>query len=436
MKRSMWILVLGLVIAGLFTWAQGMLQPAVRDGRFGLSGIFPDKCDLTELLIDVSRTGFFIGASANFLGSRKEELHTRHMRELVSYGVTPIANVYVGNTTEAAEDALAAIVTHYSVGQGAHDVGVPVIYWEIGNEENGTWGTSCEPEEFARCTAILGAGIRKACPGCQIVMGGLLDGPAMGDWALAPYLDRFLEAGGGEWIDIYAFHYYGLAQPSSHLPEVDLYDTAVQIVANMRRVLADHELENAPIWVTETSTFSGGMGEIEQSESEQAADLVKRHVLLWSLEVGKVLWTNLVEPRYEGTGVGFFDQSGLIYDGFGPYDLGEGIKKRSYFAYVHLIDRLGGAHLVERTENQGVTVTRFDTFGGSVSVLWQDPWVRSGPVWIEAQGEVMVEDITGEELLRDSGRFRLDLDIEPVYVIGEVSEVNLKAPPLQSSNGG
>jgi len=91
----------------------------------------------------------------------------------------------------------------------------------------------------------------------------------------------------------------------------------------MRRVLADFGYHDRPIWCTETSTCSGKVGEIFQSE-EQAADLVKRFVLLYSLGVEKAFWTYVVEPRYEGTGVGFFDQEGIVYDGFGPYDQGAG----------------------------------------------------------------------------------------------------------------
>jgi len=412
-------------------------SPPLRDGRFGLSGIAQDKSALAGLPIDVARTGFYIGPSAGFVGSNKERMCTHRMRDLVSYGITPIANVYVGDVDETNGAALSEIVSYYTAGEGASAVGAPVVYWELGNEENGGWGTSCPPEEFARRTGILAAGIRAACPGCRIIMGGLLDGPEMGEWRLADYLDRFLDAGGGDSIDIYAFHYYGLARPSARLPAAQLYDSAIEIVDGMRRVLTGHGIEDPSIWVTETSTFSGGMGEIKQSESDEAADLVKRYVLLWELGIEKVLWTYLIEPRYEGTGVGFFDQSGLIYDGFGPYDRGEGVKKKSYFAYAHLIDRLRGASLTGFTRDGGATLVRFDTPEGEIQVLWQDPWVENGPVWIESPGKVTVtvEDIVGNVLAVREGTFRLDLGLEPVYLIGEVTSLRTSPPELRSTDG-
>jgi hypothetical protein len=354
------------------------------------------------------------------------------MRDFVSYGVTPIATFYLGDVDPTATEAARTIVEYYTSGQGAADVGTSVRYWEVGDEENGVWGTSCGPEEYARRVAVVASGIRNACPECRIVMGGLLDGPAMGDMALLPYLDRFLGAGGGKWIDVYAFHYYGLAGPSALAPGDQLYDSAVSIVDGMRRVLTTHSEADAPIWVTEMSTFSGLLGSIEQSETEQAADLVKRYVLLWTLGVEKALWTYLTEPQYEGTGVGFFDQSGLIYDGIGPTDRGAGIEKEGYRAYVHLIDRLAGATWVDSSSSGGVFWARFAREGETVTVLWQDPWVRQGSLWIAPAGEVVVEDLDGDVLSRHATVFGLDLGIEPVYLVGSSCRISTAAPLLTS----
>ena len=432
MKRFSLVLILCAVATVVFAQPVEVVQSAIRDGIFGISGIIPDASYFEELRIDCVTSGFWIGPSAGFLGGSKEELHTRQMRTFVSHGITPIATFYLGNIGPDAATHAEQIVAHYTTGQGAEDVGIPILYWEIGDEENGTWGTSCEPEEYARRVSILAPAIRRACPECTIIMGGLLDGPEMGDWALEPYLRRFLVAGGGDWIDTYAFHYYGLARPDPRLPNAQLYYSAVDIVDTIRDVLVEHGLENHPIWVTETSTFSGGMGSIAQSESEQAADLVKRYILLWSLGVEKVQWCYLTEPQFEGTGVGFFDQSGLIYDGIGPYDRGEGTKKRSYYAYFHLIERLRLAELGDLWREDGVTCARFDTVSGPVCVLWQDPWVRQGPIWVQPSGTVIVEDLAGERLGQYEDRFRLDLDIEPVYLRGSVSGISQAAPRLHS----
>ena len=431
MRRYAWLILVGILLLAASVGGEE-IDVTVRFGLFGISGIIPDYTYLGELEVDCGTSGLWLGLSEGFLGSSKEELHTRKFREFVEYGITPIVSVYVNDVNPDAARWAEEIARYYSSGQGAIDVGIPVLYWELGDEQNGTWGTSCAPEEYARRVSILAPAIRRGCPECQIVLGGLLDGPEMGDWALEPYLRTFLAAGGAEWIDVYAFHYYGLARPDPALPDAELYNSAETIVTNMRAALAEYGAEECPIWVTETSTFSGGMGSIEQSESDQAADLVKRFALLWSLGIEVAQWCYVTESHFEGTGMGFFDQCGLVYDGEGPYDRGAGVKKRAYQAYVELIRRLRGAQFIQRTTENGVSSVQFATPAGAVSVLWQDPWVRTGPVWIEAETSVVVAGICGESIGEFSGTFHLDLDIEPVYLMGNVKAVSFAAPPLQA----
>lgn len=432
MKRIAILVLLSLLLFVCGTGSQvSLLNPNL--GLFGISGIIPDKSYFDELQLDMATSGFWIGASEGFFGGPKEALHTRQFREFVDKGLTPIGTFYLGNVEEDAAQWAEQIVRYYSQDQGADDVGAPILYWELGDEQNGTWGTACAPEEYARRVSVLAPGIRRGCPQCSIVMGGLLDGPEMGNWALAPYLQAFLETGAGEWIDIYAFHYYGLARPHPVNPQAQLYDSAETIVADMRTLLAAYDEGDAPIWVTETCTFSGGMGVIEQSESDQAADLVKRYLTLWALGVDVVQWCYLTEPQYEGTGIGFFDQSGLIYDGIGPFDGGGGVKKRAYFAYLQMLNFLRDAMLVERRTENGVTAISFCETTTPVTVLWQDPWIRQGPVWVQPNGEVEMVGLCSEQLGTSTDWFRVDLSLEPVYLVGDVTDVSTSAPTLQSS---
>jgi len=429
MKRRTLIATVGIALTMVLCASTEQVDPP---GLFGISGIIPDVSLFEELRLDCATSGFWIGPGAGFLGSNKEALHTRQFRGFVERGITPIATLYLGDVGEEHATWTEEIVRHYTSGQGAEAAGAPILYWELGDEQNGAWGTSCDPEEYARRVSLLAPAIRRACPQCSVVMGGLLDGPDMGAWRLEPYFRRFLAAGGGDWIDVYAFHYYGLARPNPRWPAAQLYDSASTIVEQMGEALHEYGVRSAPIWVTETSTFSGLVGEVEQSESEQAADLVKRYVLLWSLGVDVVQWCYLTEPQYEGTGVGFFDQSGLVYDGIGPYDRGEGVKKRAYVAYQRMLERLRGAILVDRVTGNGATLARFEAEEGPLAVLWQDPWVREGPLWIEPADAVSVEGLCGEALGVHDRTFRLDLTLEPVYLIGDVAGVSVAAPALHA----
>lgn len=417
-----------LVLVAVLTGVSGE-EIRVRDGFFGVSGIFPDKGLLGELGADCAVYGFYLGPNSV---PGPDTRDTRQMRDLVAQGVTPIPAFFAPAVEPDVTPRVTEIVRYYTSGEGIDHVGIPVRYWQIGNEPNWGWGTSCSPEEFARRVGIIASGIRAACPDCVILMGGLLDGPEMGDLALEPYLERFLGVGGGDWIDVFNFHYYGVARANDAFG-VQFYRTGEDILRRMRAVLERYGYGDCPVWVSETSTFSGRMGDLLQTEEEQAADLVKRFVLLWQLGVEKVFWTYVTEPKYEGTGEGFFDQAGLVYDGFGPADRGAGVKKKAFYAYQHLIARLRGAMPTGMHSEQGVTTAKFVLNGVPVVVLWQDPWKRQGPIWLRTTSRVQVSDIYGNPLLGFEGSRSLTLGIEPVYLMGEGIEVLLSAPPLSPS---
>lgn len=420
--------VVAAVLVGGLNGAGGR-EMEVRDGFFGVSGIFPDKSLLGDLGVDCAVYGFYLGPNSV---PGPDTRDTRQMRDLVAQGVTPIPMFYAPYLEPDVTPRVAEIVRYYTTGEGVSQVGLPIRYWQIGNEPNVGWATSCPPEEFARRGGIIAAGIRDACADCVIVMGGLLDGPELGELALEPYLDRFLHASGGEWIGAYNFHYYGVARPTGASGVQD-YRTGEDILGRMRAVLDQHGCGDCPIWVSETSTFSGQMGDLVQTEHEQAADLVKRFVLLGQLGVEKVFWTYITEPRYEGTGEGFFDQAGLVYDGFGPTDRGAGVKEKGFHAFQHLIAQLRGFVPTGMRREGGVTAAEFSANEQTVVVLWQDPWERQGPVWLRAPSRVGVVDLYGTTLFEFEGVRSLTLGIEPMYLVGERVEVLLHAPPLAPS---
>lgn len=109
----------------------------------------------------------------------------------------------------------------------------PMIqHWEIGNEPNTPnryWAGTVE--EFARFVKHTGDAIRRVDPQARIILAGFTlnpDGP--------PYLERLLELGCGEYLDILSVH--------------SLYGKA-RTVDDMRKVLAGHGLSQVPVWSTE-----------------------------------------------------------------------------------------------------------------------------------------------------------------------------------------
>ncbi len=60
-----------------------------------------------------------------------------------------------------------------------------------------------------------------------------------GDWVLK--LDRFLAAGGGQYMDVFSQHFYFGEEP----------ERAVRMIREIRQVLAKHGLSHVPLWNTE-----------------------------------------------------------------------------------------------------------------------------------------------------------------------------------------
>ncbi len=439
--KSYWIVAFVLITVGIFLLAYTThlwkrkgsdfsKEGTVRDGFFGVSGIVKDKTYLDDLKVDIFRCGFSIGVSEE-IAQRGKRVIDKNLKASVGNGSMPMITLLAGEIRDASwtKETLKKIVLYYTVGEGAKKIGVPIIYWEIGNEVNGGWGTSCDAEEYYNRVRVYASAIKDACPSCKVIMGGLLDS-LPGDRDLEVYLERFLQLGGGEYIDIYNFHYYGTARPAG---VGEYYRSGIHIYNAMKEILERYGYGDKPIWITETCTFSGRVGEITQTEEEQAADLVKRFVTMKALGAEKVFWCYIEEVDYEGgTDEGFFDQSGLIYDGKGEFDKGKGVKKKSYFAFKELIKFLNNTSPVSIQDDGTTYLALFLKEKGNISVLWQDPWKGNKSVKIIGRGHLTVYSMYGEKIQEGFDSLILSEVNEPVYIEGNVIKYEyLSAPPLQ-----
>ncbi len=440
MRRS-WIAIFALTIACIllsaytYVWRGGESNLSekitTRDGFFGISGIVTDKRYLNDLKVDVFRCGFAMGISEEIAEHGKKVID-KNLKASVGNGSTPMITLIAGEIKDESwtKETLKKIVLYYTVGEGAKKIGISIIYWEIGNEVNGGWSTSCDAEEYHNRVRVYVSAIKEACPSCKVIMAGLLDS-LPGDRDLEAYLERFLQLGGGEYIDIYNFHYYGTARP---VGIGEYYRSGIHIYNAMKEILERYDYGDKPIWITETCTFSGRVGEIIQTEEEQAADLIKRFVTMKALGAEKVFWCYIEEVDYEGgTDEGFFDQSGLIYDGKGEFDKGRGVKKKSYFALRGLIKFLDNSSPIFIQDDGTTYLALFSLKRRNISVLWQDPWKGNRAVKIIGKGRLIVYSMYGEEILEDLDSLVLSDLCEPVYIEGYVKGYEyLSAPPLQN----
>lgn len=270
-----------------------------------------------------------------------------------------------------------------------------VRVWQLDNEPNiGEDDPAVYLEKFFAARAA----VEEACPDCRIALAGV---PVLdpGRQESLDYFQALLAgiAAGHEGadppFDIFDIHYYGLAGESELLRAA---------YAEYEELLLKYGFDDGVrIWMTECGTYTGQPlnppGLPEQSEEEQAAELVRRFVVLLGSGAERVAWARFYENHvYTGLGDGYFDHSGLVYNGLGAEaarGVTAGTKKQSFGAYRLLVAKTTGY--------VGVSLVapgqyRFDFSDGRppVYVIWAVPGVALAP---ELKGAVLFTDLAGME---------------------------------------
>jgi hypothetical protein len=137
-----------------------------------------------------------------------------------------------------------------------------IRYWELWNEAdyamlfNGSYGDLAEMARIAREELLA------IDPGNKLVSPGFTQGQGMAG------LESFLNAGGGQYVDMIGFHWYYTANPEALVSGID----------NVRNLLKAHGLGDKPLWNTEAAFIcdatlvpcTGGQPTPEQSRSVNA----------------------------------------------------------------------------------------------------------------------------------------------------------------------
>jgi|GEM_PF-2718701 len=287
-----------------------------------------------------------------------------------------------------------AVVERYD-GDGVDDMPglkTPIRHWQFENEPD---IASEDSEGYAHLHEVTFDAIREACPEAKVALGGQTGGGV-------PVFERFfvpvLKKLGGKRVDIYDIHYYGDAKLD--------WRGVKEVYDHVRERLDELGYAGTEVWITEMGTYSGAPGDEEpkrrpaqterernrernlaeipeppmlklppQGEREQARDVVKRHAYTLSLGVKKTFWAwGLVEGFVHDDG--YFDHTGLVYDGEFDEDPPPGTRKLAYFAYRKMTETLDGADW-SRVEalvlGEDVHAIRVPRGAGTVTVVWHDP---------------------------------------------------------------
>jgi len=106
-------------------------------------------------------------------------------------------------------------------------------------------------------------------------------------------LDQYLQAGGGKYVDVIGYHFYvNPAEP----------EQMVQLIQNVKNVLAKYGQGGKPLWDTETgwaiqNTQSEvkpapgkGFNSVVLSQEEASAYIARTYVLAWATGVSRLYW--------------------------------------------------------------------------------------------------------------------------------------------------
>ena len=273
-----------------------------------------------------------------------------------------------------------AVIERYD-GDGFNDMpGLtnPITHWQVGNEPD-----DVAISDFAYLQALTYQAIKQACSSCTVLIGGVRGFPggyvASFDSTFAPILAQL----GGQYVDVFDFHWSGDATGDYRLADSI---TGEDVLDHIRTTLAATGFApSLPIWITEMGTYSGQpLGPYAyQSEAQQAGDLIKRFLYPLSRGVDKVFPAVGLMEGFKFGG-GYFDHTGLIYDGQGVSDLGLGVKKLGYFTYAKMTESLEGSvwsTLSMLRDGTGVDQLYLENVtlgGGEVYVAWWDTFDEPG----------------------------------------------------------
>ena len=241
----------------------------------------------------------------------------------------------------------------------------PIKYWQVGNEPQ-----MFQITDFAYLQQITYLAIKEACSDCKVLIGGATGFPDDFESNFVEY-SQILDDLNGQYVDIFDFHWYGYAD-GDYRESKDAYNLIIS-------GLNEYGFGNIPIWITEMGSHSGTLNQQpdagpDQTEAQQAGDYLKRFIFPLSFGVEKIFPAfGLIEGFHQIDG--YFDRTGLIYDGEFSDDMGLGVKKLGYYSYKLMTEKLEGSdwgNILTIRESGNVYIYKFIKDNNHVYVAWWD----------------------------------------------------------------
>jgi hypothetical protein len=283
-----------------------------------------------------------------------------------------IEGTYLPIDEEDYIDFVKAAIERYD-GDGIDDapnLKTPIKYWQVGNEPPN------RIDNFAELQKMTYDAIKDVCSDCKVLIGGVPGMPPIYiesfDREFLPILEELSKS--GKAFDILDFHWYGNATGD--------YKRSKEAYDHINEKVNELGIDVEEYWITEMGSYSGDpVPKIipvdiynYQSEKQQAADYVKKYVYPLSFGVKKIF---IAWNLFEGFKVddGYFDHTGLIYDGRFDHDEGLGVKKLAYYSYKKMTETLEGSdwdNIETIQESDDIYIYKLIKDERPIWVVWND----------------------------------------------------------------
>lgn len=241
-------------------------------------------------------------------------------------------------------------------GDGIDDCpsGATIDCWQVSNEVDIFHFWKGTAYKYARLFKITSDAIKTVSPNVKIALAGASNPGAFynGNCTYIDILHELQKIGGR--FDVLDIHWYKDYRTHPHHVKSSLVSFMGE---QLPAVLQKYGFQGVEVWFSEVGTYSGSnvMGRngllISHTEEQQAKDLVRRYIHFLSNGVSKVFWLSMYETNgsYMHGSDDYFNNMGLIYNGLGKDDNGMGKKKKSFYAYKLMTQKLKNAQW-NRTE--------------------------------------------------------------------------------------
>ena len=273
-----------------------------------------------------------------------------------------------------------------------------VRHYEIWNEPNDKAFYTGGVAGMVELTRIASEELKRVDPEIRIVSPAVTGGGKEVKW-----LDDFLGLGGGAHVDVIGYHFY---VPHTK-PEAML-----EIINDVRRVMARHGVDKKPLWNTETGWLTAnegggtddgpfqGWGWKKLDRVSTGAYIARAHILSWAAGVERFYWYS-----WDGGPMGFLEPNS------------KAVKQHAVIAYARTLEWLVGSVVSGCRKFAGVwRCTLTDSKGQSAWIVWTEDETRIS--WPLPQGAQLreIEHLDGNTEAAMEGQKTVGVSQRPVLL--------------------